>query len=141
MFSSLRQRLMLSHLVVILLAMGLVSFTLLSFLENYFLQSAEDSLVAQARFTVQTIIPNALTAGPQVVDASAAEQCHSTTGTAISTLQTTPLTPTAGLLNTMDLSSLANTSLQLGTQLDTRVRLLNLQGQVLVDSAQSETSL
>jgi len=55
MFSSLRQRLMLSHLVVIVLAMGLVALTLLSFLENYFLQSTEDSLIAQARFTVQTI--------------------------------------------------------------------------------------
>ncbi len=61
---------MLSHLVVIILAMGLVAFTLLSFLENYFLQSAEDSLIAQARFTVQTLIPNALTAGPPVMTQS-----------------------------------------------------------------------
>jgi signal transduction histidine kinase len=126
---------MLSHLVVILLAMGLVAFTLLSFLENYFLQSAEDSLVAQARFTVQTIIPNALTAGPQVVTQSPLNNAIQQQAGNLN-LQT-PLTTTAGLLNSMDLSSVADTSLQLGTQLDTRVRLLNTQGKVLVDSAKT----
>jgi len=140
MFSSLRQRLMLSHFIVIILAMGLVALTLLSFLENYFLQSAEDSLVAQARFTVQTIIPNALTAGPQVTTQTPLNNAIQQQAAGNLYVQTTPLTPTAGLLNTMDLSSLANTSLQLGTQLDTRVRLLNTQGHVLVDSSKSETS-
>jgi signal transduction histidine kinase len=129
---------MLSHLIVIALAMGLVSFTLLSFLENYFLQSTEDSLVAQARFTVETLIPNAFAAGPQVVTQSPLNNAIQQQSGNLN-LQTTPLTPTASVLNSMDLSSLANTSLQLGTQLDTRVRLLNLQGIVLVDSAQSAT--
>jgi hypothetical protein len=54
-------------------------------------------------------------------------------------LQTTPLTHTAAL-NTADLSYLADTSLQLSTQLDTRVRLLNLQGRVLVDSAGTDVN-
>ncbi|NTU64690.1 MAG: cell wall metabolism sensor histidine kinase WalK [Chloroflexi bacterium] len=138
MFTSLRQRLMLSHLVVIVLAMGLVALTLLSFLENYFLQSTEDSLIAQARFTVQTIIPNALTAGPQVTTQAPLNNAIQQQAGNLN-LQTTPLTPTAGLLNSMDLSYLADTSLQLGTQLDTRVRLLNLQGAVLVDSSTSAT--
>jgi signal transduction histidine kinase len=140
MFSSLRQRLMLSHLVVILLAMGLVAVTLLSFLEDYFLQSAEDSLVAQARFTVQTIIPNALTAGPQVTNQSPLNNAIQQQAGNLY-VQTAPLTPTAGLLNSMDLSTIADTSLRLGTQLDTRVRLLNLQGRVLADSVQSDTNL
>jgi signal transduction histidine kinase len=130
---------MLSHLIVILLAMGLVALTLLSFLENYFLQSTEDSLVAQARFTVETLIPTALIAGPEVVAQSPLNNAIQQQAGNLN-LQTTPLTPTAGLLNTMDLSALANTSLQLGTQLDTRVRLLNTQGAVLIDSAQSDTS-
>jgi len=137
MFSSLRQRLMLSHLIVILLAMGLVSFTLLSFLENYFLQSTEDSLVAQARFTVQTLIPNAHTAGPQIMTQSPLNNAIQQQSGNLN-LQTTPLTPTAGFLNSLDLSTLANTSLQLNTQLDTRVRLLNMQGKVLVDSSKSD---
>jgi signal transduction histidine kinase len=135
MFSSLRQRLMLSHLVVIILAMGLVAFTLLSFVENYFLQATEDSLIAQARFTVQTLIPNALLAGPQVITQSPLNNAIQQQAGNLN-LQT-PLTSTTGLLNSMDLSSVADTSLQLGTQLDTRVRLLNMQGAVLVDSAKS----
>jgi signal transduction histidine kinase len=139
MFTSLRQRLMLSHLIVIILAMGLVAFTLLSFLENYFLQSTEDSLVAQARFTVQTLIPNALTTGPQVVTQSPLNNAIQQQAGNLN-LQTAPLTPTTVLLNAMDLSALANTSLQLGMQLDTRVRVLNLQGTVLIDSAQGATT-
>jgi signal transduction histidine kinase len=137
MFSSLRQRLMLSHLVVILLAMGLVSLISLSFLENYFLRSTEDSLLAQARFTVQTLIPDALLEGSQVVtQAPLSNAIQQQAGNL--NLQTSPLTPT--ILNSMDLSALANTSLQLGTQLDTRVRLINLQGRVLVDSAKTDVN-
>jgi signal transduction histidine kinase len=136
MFSSLRQRLMLSHLVVIVLAMGLVALTLLSFLENYFLRSTEDSLVAQAQFTVQTLIPNTLIAGPEVVTQSPLNNAIQQQAGNLN-LQTTPLTHTA-VLNTADLSYLADTSVQLSTQLDTRVRLLNLQGRVLVDSANTD---
>ncbi|HTP09227.1 MAG TPA: ATP-binding protein [Anaerolineae bacterium] len=137
MFSSLRQRLMLSHLVVILLAMGLVSLISLSFLENYFLRSTEDSLLAQARFIVQTLIPNAILEGPQVVtQAPLSNAIQQQAGNL--NLQTGPLTPT--VLNNMDLSALANTSLHLGTQLDTRVRLINLQGRVLADSAQTDVN-
>ena len=137
MFSSLRQRLLLSHLMVIILAMGLVALTSLSFLENYFLQSTEDSLVAQARFTVQTLVPNALTAGPQVTTQTPLNNAIQQQAPGNLYVQTTPLSPTAGLLNSLDLSYLADTSLQLGTQLDTRIRLLNAQGRVLVDSAKS----
>src|SRR5512139_526586 len=139
MFSSLRQRLMLSHLMVILLAMALAALTLLSFVENYFLQSTEDSLVAQARFTVQTLIPNALTAGPPVTTQAPLNNAIQQQAAGNLYVQTTPLTPTAGLLNSLDLSYLADTSLQLGTQLDTRIRLLNTQGRVLVDSAKAAT--
>jgi signal transduction histidine kinase len=135
MFSSLRQRLMLSHLVVIILAMGLVALTLLSFLENYFLNSAEDSLVAQARFTVQTLLPTAHIGGSQIVTQSPLNNTIQQQAGNLN-LQTGPLTPT--VLNNMDLSSLADISLQLGTQLDTRVRLINLQGRVLVDSAKTD---
>ncbi len=130
---------MLSHLVVIILAMGLVALTLLSFLENYFLQAAEDSLVAQARFTVQTLIPNALTTGPQVTTQAPLNNAIQQQAGNLN-LQT-PITPTQNVLNSMDLSSLTDTSLQLGTQLDTHVRLLNLQGRVLVDSSKSATAL
>ena len=126
---------MLSHLIVILLAMGVVAITLQTALENYFLSSAEDSLVAQARFIVQTLLPNALIGGSQVATQSPLNNTIQQQAGNLN-LQTGPLTPT--VLNNMDLSSLADTSLQLGTQLDTRVRLINLQGHVLVDSAKTD---
>src|SRR5512144_1558790 len=96
MFSSLRQRLMFSHLVVILLAMGLVALTLLSFLENYFLRSTEDSLVAQARLTVQAIAPDALTAGPPVPAQAALNNAIQQQSQGNLYVQTNPFTPTTG---------------------------------------------
>ena len=156
MFSSLRQRLMLSHLVVILLAMGLVALTLLSFLENYFLRSTEDSLVAQARLTVQAIAPNALTAGPLVTNQAALNnaiqqqsqgslyvQTNPFTETVEdryrrNTSNTFPLTTTAGLFDPTGSAYWANTSLQIGAQLDTRIRVINAQGQVVADTLNTE---
>jgi signal transduction histidine kinase len=156
MLSGLRQRLMLSHLVVILLAMGLVALTLLSFLENYFLQSAEDSLVAQARLTVQAIAPDALTAGPPIVtqaplnnaiqqqtQGSLYVQTNPLTQTASNNSRgyysaTPPFSDTAGILDSTSWSNLTNASLQIGAQLDTRIRVLNAQGQVVADSSNAE---
>src|SRR5512143_757491 len=99
MFSSLRQRLMFSHLVVILLAMGLVALTLLSFLENYFLRSTEDSLVAQARLTVQAIAPDALTAGPPVMNQAPLNNAIQQQSQGNLYIQTAPLTGTYGYLD------------------------------------------
>ena len=59
MFYSIRARLTASHLLVIMLAMTLSGFLLLSFLERYFLQAAEESLAAQAVITAQALIPAA----------------------------------------------------------------------------------
>ena len=64
MFSSIRTRLTFSHLAVIVVAMILSGFLLLSLLDRYFLQAMEDSLVAQARITAQALIPGALAEGP-----------------------------------------------------------------------------
>lgn len=172
MFSSLRQRLMFSHLVVILLAMGLVALTLLSFLENYFLRSTEDSLVAQARLTVQAIAPDALTAGPPVTAQSALNNAIQQQSQGNLYIQTAP--PTGTLLYRMsvisdvfgwedagysglfsygakgkvvptdqrhkstDLSYLKDTALQVGAQLDTRIRVIDAQGLVVADTLNTE---
>jgi len=47
--TSIRTRLTLSHLAVIVVAMGLTGFLLLSFLDQYFIQATEESLIAHAR--------------------------------------------------------------------------------------------
>ena len=137
MFSSLRLRLVFSHLTVIILAMGLSGLVLFSFLENYFLQSTEDSLVAQARLTVQALIPNARTTGPAITTQAPLNNALQQQATGNLYVQTDPLTPLASL-NNVDLSYLNNTSVQLGTQLETRIRVLNARGDVLADSLKTD---
>ena len=70
MFSSIRTRLILSYLMVIILAMGLSGFLLLSFLESYFLEATEDSLLSQAQITAQALIPGAVAQSPPGDDES-----------------------------------------------------------------------
>jgi signal transduction histidine kinase len=144
MFSSIRARLTLSHLTVIVMAMGLSGFLLLSFLERYFLQATRDSLLAQARITAQALIPGAITEGPPV-DAdvnlspasNALQQQQWSSNLALQTANVA-LPATDVSLDDVDLTYLADASLQLSAQLDTRVRILDAQGVALVDSQQEE---
>jgi signal transduction histidine kinase len=137
--TSIRTRLTFSHLAVIIVAMSLSGFLLLSLLERYFLQALEDSLIAQARITAQALIPGAMTEGPPVEAMSPAFNTLQQQASNLS-LQTHNVAPPAeGLsLGDLDLTYLTNASLQLSSQLDTRIRILDAQGTVLVDSRQEE---
>ncbi len=133
MFSTIRLRLTLSHLLVIVLAMGLSGFLLLSLLERYFLQALEESLVAQARITAQALIPGARVAGPTVETQSPlynTVQQQQIGNLSLQAQNVTPLPDTP----TLDLSYLAEASFQLSSQLETRIRILDNQGAILVDS-------
>lgn len=136
MLSSLRARLVFSHLIVIVIAMGVAGLLLLSFLEAYFLRSTEDSLIAQARLTVQAIVPSARAAAPDIVTQAPLNNAIQQQSANNLALQTSNLSvPTNTLvLNNLDLSYLSNASLQLGAQLTTRIRIVNAQGVVLVDN-------
>jgi hypothetical protein len=130
---SLRWRLLLSHLAVIVLATALGGFLLLSSLERYFVQAAEESLTAQARLTAGTLIPGATTAGPEVVAAPPAYNAVQQQRVSNLSLQTENVVvppPTGDL----DLGYLSDSSLQLGAQFDTRIRVLDAYGVVVVDS-------
>ncbi len=146
MFSSIRIRLTLSHLLVIVLAMGLSGFLLLSFLERYFLQATEESLITQAQITAQALIPGAMPTGPP-------GEVHSERDSwspAYNTIQQQQLSnlalQTENILlpsedispGDLDLTYLTDASLQFSTQLETRIRILDTQGVVLVDSRQEE---
>jgi two-component system sensor histidine kinase BaeS len=133
MFSSIRIRLTLSHLLVIVLAMGLSGFLLLSFLERYFLQAMEDSLNAQARITAQTLIPEAMIDGPSVEEQAPAYNAVQQQRVGNLSLQTQNVAPPTADLPP-DLNSLTDASLELSTLLDTHIRLLDAQGVVVVDS-------
>ncbi len=148
MFNSIRARLTLSYLVVIIMAMGLSGFLLLSFLERYFLQAAEDSLITQAQITTQALIPGAVVVGPSV-DPAPTDKSSSRLAPAYNTVQQQQLSnlslQTENLLlpsdlapGDVDLAYLADVSLQFSTQLETRIRVLDNDGLVLVDSRQED---
>jgi len=140
--TSIRTRLTFSHLAVIIVAMSLSGFLLLSLLERYFMQAMEDSLIAQARITAHALIPGAITEGPPVdVPAPAFNTLRQQQQSNIS-LQTQNVAPPVRdlSLSDLDLAYLANASLQLSSQLDTHIRILDAQGVVLVDSRQEQQS-
>jgi signal transduction histidine kinase len=133
MFPSIRLRLTLSHLLVIVLAMGLSGFLLLSLLEQYFLQAIEDSLIAQARITAQALIPGAMVGGPPIESQAPLYNAVQQQQLGNLSLQTQNVAPPSAELS-LDLGYLADASFQLNTQLDTRIRILDPHGVVLVDS-------
>jgi signal transduction histidine kinase len=141
MLSSIRSRLVLGHLTVIIVAMGVSGFLLLSFLENYFLRETEQSLIAQAQITARTLIPGAIPAGPEIESQAAfSNTIQQRPESNQLSLQTENLVVPSGDLSTwdQDLSYLSDVTLQLGTQLSTRIRILDQKGSVLVDSWQED---
>ena len=138
MFRTIRTRLTLSHLAVIIVAMGLSGLLLLSLLEGYFMSAMEDSLVAQARITAQALIPGARAEEPPLDASAAAYNTLQQQIVSNLSLQTQNLAaPTGEIpLGELDLSDLADTTFQLSSQLDTRIRIVDTQGVVLVDSLQ-----
>ena len=133
-----RARLTLSYLVVIVVAMGLSGFLLLSLLERYFLQAMQDSLLAQAQITAQALTPGALAGTTAQAFPSSAYNTlqQQTSNYSLQTENVAPPGETSPLAGA-DLGYLSNSSLQLSTQLDTRIRILDVTGRVVVDSAQS----
>jgi signal transduction histidine kinase len=137
---SIRTRLTFSYLALVIVAMGLSGALLLSLLERYFLQAMEDSLAAQARITAQAVIPGAVAEGPSPEMPAAAYnavQQQRVGDISIVTENIAPL-PAEIPLSEIDVSYWADASLQLSSQLDTRIRILDAGGVVLVDSAQEE---
>jgi signal transduction histidine kinase len=139
-FSRIRTRLTLSHLFVIVVAMGLSGLLLLSLLERYFLEAMEDSLRAQANITAQALVPGAVTEALLALEQNAAAntvQQRQWSNLSIETQNAAPL-PVEIPLGGVDLSYLTDASLQLSSQLDTRIRILDAYGVVLVDSRQQD---
>jgi signal transduction histidine kinase len=139
--TGIRARLTFSYLAVIVVAMGLSGLLLLSMLEDYFLEAMEDSLAAQARITAQALVPGAI---PAAGDADPAEEVPASAFNAVQqrlesnlSLQTQNVAPVPDESSgsPFDLVYLADASLQLSSQLDTRIRILDNRGIVLVDSA------
>lgn len=140
MLKSWRTKLVLSLLALIVLAMSLSGVLLLSFLDQYFLEATEESLLAQARITAQTLIPGAMVAGQQVEQQAPLFNTLQMRGAENIAVQTENLqipdqnAPLSGI----DLGYLNDSTLQLGAQLETRIRILDSAGNVLVDSESAQ---
>ncbi len=147
MFASIRTRLILSYLMVIILAMGLSGLLLLSFLESYFLDATEDSLLSQAQITAQSLIPGATLHRPPPEDETRQSQLASVYNTIQQqqsrnlSLQTENVLVPELSPGNLDLTYLSDASLQFSAQLETRIRILDTQGTVLVDSRQGQQGL
>jgi signal transduction histidine kinase len=140
MFKSIRTRLVLSHLFVIFVAMAISGFLLLSFLERYFVDAMERSLLAQAQLTAQALIPGA-TARVEEQDLAAANVLNQQQWSNISVQMAQQAAPTSSPplpaptpQPDSPLASLSDVTLSLSTELETRIRILDQQGIVLVDS-------
>lgn len=132
MFHRLTTRLVLSHLLVIAVAMALLSFVLLSLAQNYFVQAMQQSLTMQARLTSQALMSSqgiTLTnVAPSVLpSASNALQQQQTGQLAVQVQNLAP-----------DLASLSNATIRLSTELDTRIRVVDARGTVQADSLGAE---
>ena len=133
MIRSLRSKLILSHLAVIFVAMMVVSFLLLSLVRGYFLAAMEQSLVAQAHLIVQALIPGAAMAlQPQELP-SAYNTVQQQQASNLSVQVDSKTFPSD--LEGTPLAYLNEASVELSAALETRIRVLDERGVVLVDSA------
>jgi signal transduction histidine kinase len=134
---SIRARLALSFLAVIAVAMLLSGLALLSSLNRYFTQAMERNLIAQAQITAQSLIPGAVTIHP--VGEAQASVSNTIRQQRVDNLylQAENVSPPGWVVppGDLDLGYLADAELELGAALDTRVRVLDVVGTVLVDSA------
>ena len=141
MIRSLRVKLILSHLAVIFVAMTVVSFLLFSLARGYFLTAMEQSLVAQAHLILQALIPGATAALQPEELPSAYNTVQQQQASNISVQVGSNAPPSDGSaelaedLERAPLAYLNEASVELSAALETRIRVLDEQGVVLVDSA------
>ncbi|MBI5958767.1 MAG: hypothetical protein HY866_08530, partial [Chloroflexi bacterium] len=138
MFSTLRNKLVLSHLAVLGLTIVLAGFLLQTLLQQYFLGAAEDSLMAQARITAQVLLPGIRGEDPQpTTQASVTNAIQQQSPNLYLQTENLGLPADESAPGGVELGYLSDVSLQLGTQLATRIRILDSTGTVVLDSLAS----
>ena len=123
MLNRLTPRLILSHLLVIAIAMTLLGFLLLSLVQGYFEQAVRDSLLVQAR-----LVARGLTASPPLSLSNVGQALLPPASNAVQ--QQAQNRAPAGTAP----FGLDSATLQITSQLDTRVRLIDAAGTVVADS-------
>ena len=136
MFKRLTTRIVLSQLLVIGVAMGLLIFVLLSLVQSYFTQAAADSLLVQARLTAQALAAPITQAAPNAQsapNAAAANIAQSQLPSAANSIQSSQM-PAQAISQNLTANSATATRIRLSLDLETRVRLLDRSGTALSDS-------
>lgn len=126
MFNRLTTRLVLSHLLVIAIAMTLLSFVLFSLVQGYFVQALQQSLTNQARLTAQALLSTSAANVSPVIQSPAQNALQQQTSQVNVQVQNTAP------------NSLDNVAIRLSAELDTRVRVVDARGVVQADSANVE---
>ncbi len=132
MLNRLTSRLVLSHLLVIAVAMGLLGFLMLSLVQGYFEQAMQESLLVQARLTARAI------AASQPLTVSNISQAMLPAASNAVQQQTLNRETREGDATGTAAYGLDPATLQLSSQLDTRIRLVGANGVVMADSLGSE---
>jgi len=133
MLNRLAGRLVLSHLLVIAVAMGLLGFLMLSMVQGYFEQAVRESLLVQAR-----IAARAITASQPLTVSNISQAMLPAASNAVQQ-QALNRAPRDGEDGGTAPYGLDPATLQLSSQLDTRIRLIDAKGMVAVDSLGAET--
>lgn len=128
MSSRLTTRLILSHLLVIAVAMALLSFVLLSLVEGYFLQATQQSLTIQARLTAR-----ALTSSEGITLTNITQNLLPSASNVIQQQQLRQYSTRAPNIE-QEFSAPGDSTFQLNTELSTRIRVTNERGIVQADS-------
>jgi signal transduction histidine kinase len=119
----LTSRLILSHLLVIAVAMGLLGFLLLSLVQGYFEQAVRESLFVQAR-----LVSHGLAASPPLALSNVEQGLLPSASNTVQQLAQNRAPASRSPF------ALDNATLQITSQLDTRVQLVDAVGVVVADS-------
>jgi len=139
MIRSLRGKLISSHLIVIFMTMAVVTALLLTLGRSYFHRALEQSLVTQAHLIAEALIPGATVSSLEETLSPAYNAVQQQRiGNLEVQVENKASSATADHATGLDESNLAYLnafSVELSTSFDTRLRVLDNLGNVLVDSA------
>jgi signal transduction histidine kinase len=136
MFKRLTTRLVLSQLLLIGLAMALLSFVLLSLVQSYFVQAAQDSLLIQARLTAQALAVSGMDLAALPSSANVAQSQLPAAANSVQASQLQNALPSQAV--TQNVIAAGANNVRLSLDLETRVRILDLSGRVRSDSANAD---
>ncbi|MBN1264657.1 MAG: HAMP domain-containing protein [Anaerolineales bacterium] len=129
---NLRSKLLASHLFVILVTMVVLGFLFLSLGQEYFYDSLENSLTAQAQLIINSLIPDAVFLDPSELPASAYNTVQQVQNMPLQITNAAPLDSAS--LAASNLSLPENLTLEINPAVPTWIRIADNSGQILLNT-------